>query len=167
MAAASRNQVAYWDLFYGLVVRFNYMEIYQEHDQRSVRRINAALAITSSSSIGAWAIWHSIAWLWAAIIAGSQVLQAVSAFLPYKQREKTLRTMLPEMHKLLLDCEDDYNRVSGGLLTDAEIHAKTMEYKRSLSKLADEFYDCGLPQRDAYQKLAEAQTNRYVASYVQ
>ncbi|HSX32559.1 MAG TPA: hypothetical protein VLF43_04810 [Candidatus Saccharimonadales bacterium] len=161
----SRNQAKYWSLFYDLSVYFNYLQIYQERDQAVIRYIAIALAITSSSSIAAWAIWQEVSWLWAIIIAASQVLNVSAGFLPYKQREKTLRTVLPQMQKLLLDCEDEYELVVSGELTDHQIHEKTMEFKRQFSDVSNQMYACGLPQKKNYLKEAEARARQALIAY--
>lgn len=163
----SRNQKTYWDLFYDLCLYFRYLEVYQEHDQRAIRYINISLALTSSGSVAAWAVWHEIAWIWALIVAGSQVLNVSSAYMPYRLREKTLRVILPQMHKLLLDCEDDYDAVSSGSMTDHDIHSRVMALKRRLGELSDELYACGLPQCKRYQQEAAEWAKQYVATYVQ
>jgi hypothetical protein len=161
----SRNQINYWNLFYDLSVYFHYLQIYQERDQAILRYISIFTAVTSSSSIAAWAIWQNASWLWATIIALSQVLNVISSFLPYKQREKTLRLVLPQIHTLLLDCEDSYDEVSKGELTDKQIHRQTMAHKRQLSSLSDQLYNCGLPQRKSYLKKAEERAKHDLSGY--
>ena len=44
------------------------------------------LAITSSSSIEAWAIWNEYSWILASIITFSQVITSIIPFLAYKIR---------------------------------------------------------------------------------
>jgi hypothetical protein len=164
-ATQSRSQVSYWNLLYDLNVYFNYLQIYQERDQAVIRCIGIFLAVSSSSSIAAWVIWREVSWLWASIIAVSQVLNVSSSFLPYKQREKTLRTVLPQMHTLLLDCEDRYDAVSKGELTDKQIHQEAMAFKRQLSTLKGQLYSCGLPQRNSYLENAEKRAKQELKEY--
>lgn len=161
----SRNQLQYWNLFYDLSVYFHYLQIYQERDQVTIRSISIFTALTSSGSIAAWAIWHEISWLWAVIIALSQVLNVISAFLPYKQREKTLRSVLPQIHALLLDCEDMYDEVSGGELTERQIHEHIMIHKRRLGSLSDQLFECGLPQHKSYLIKAEKRARHDLNAY--
>ena len=51
-----------------------YLDIYAENSYKWDRRINMYGAIASSSSIAAWAIWKEWSYVWAVIIAISQVL---------------------------------------------------------------------------------------------
>jgi hypothetical protein len=106
-----------------------------------------------------------VSWLWATIIAASQVLNISAGFLPYKQREKTLRTILPQMQKLLLDCEDEFELVSTGELTNREIHEKTMQFKRQLSEIYNQLYICGLPTKKSYLKAAEMRASKTIKAY--
>jgi hypothetical protein len=161
----SQNQVNYWNLFYDLNVYCQYLQIYQERDQAKIRYIGIFLAVSSSSSIAAWAIWQDVSWLWASIIAISQVLNVVASFLPYKQREKTLRIVLPQMDTLFLDCEDKYDAVSKGELTDKQIHEQTMAFKRQFSSLSGQLYSCGLPKRKAYFREAEKRAKQVLNKY--
>ena len=161
----SRNQLQYWNLFYDLSVYFHYLQIYQERDQVTIRSISIFTALTSSSSIAAWAIWNDFSWLWAIIIALSQVLNVVGTFLPYKQREKTLRSVLPQIHALLLDCEDTYDEVSSGELTEKQIHQHTMLNKRRLGSLSDQLFECGLPQHRNYLVKAEKRATHDLSAY--
>ena len=165
MSGQTSNQANYWNLFYDLCVYFYYMEIYQAKDQITLRNINIFLAVTSSSSIAAWAVWQKVSWLWATIIAVSQVLNVAVMFLPHKRREKTLRTVLPQLHDLLLDCEDKYDAVSKGGLTDREIHEETMALKRRFGDLRKQLYGCGLPLVDGYAKVAETRAKNYLMQY--
>lgn len=161
----SQNQANYWNLFYDLSVYFHYLQIYQERDQKTIRYIGIFLAVTSSGSIAAWAIWQHISWLWAVIIASSQVLGVISSFLPFKQREKTLRMVLPQMNALLLDCEDMYDMVSKGELTDEEIHEETMRLKRRWGGVKNDMYDCGLPNRKSFMDEAQRRAKQAMAQY--
>lgn len=165
MSGQTSNQLNYWNLFYDLSVYFYYLEIYQERDQAKLRYVSIFLAISSSGSIGAWVIWQKVSWLWAAIIAASQALNVTTAFLPYKQREKTLRTVLPQIQALLLDCEDEYGAVRSGKLTDRQIHEETMLLKRQLGKLRNQFYSCGLPLRKGDLVEAEKRAKQDLVKY--
>lgn len=165
MSGQTSNQANYWNLFYDLSVYFYYLEIYQSKDQTKLRYFSIFLAVTSSSSIAAWAIWQKVSWLWAGIIAASQVLNAIVAFLPHKRREKTVRTLLPQLHELLLDCEDKYDDVSKGRLTDQEIHQETMSLKREFSHIRGQIYGCGLPLRRRYVEMAETRAKHDLMQY--
>jgi len=57
-----------------------------KNQKKTISSLKYFLAITSSSSIGAWAIWNEYSWILASIIAFSQVITAIIPFLAYKSR---------------------------------------------------------------------------------
>ena len=80
------------------------------------------LAIASSSSIGAWAIWREYSWVWAGIIAFSQVVTAATPFLPYKKIIKSYSALIHELEDLMIKSESKWHAISDGKLTSSEIN---------------------------------------------
>ena len=74
---------------------------YQKYD----RNINIFLALASSSSIGAWAIWNEYQILWAIIIAASNVVNIIKPYFPYSKYIKDLNERALSMQNLHLDYE--------------------------------------------------------------
>jgi len=93
------------------------------------RRVNMFMAITSSSSIGAWVIWQKLSWIWASVIAASQVLGAVKEHLPFKRRLSVLYQLRNQIERLCIDAEKNWYSVANGELTEGEIHLRTIELK--------------------------------------
>ena len=90
-----------------------YLDIYAEDSYKWDRRINIYGAIASSSSIAAWTIWRSWSFIWAAIIAISQVLTAIKQYLPFGRRLKYLQPFIEDLNKLWnkgVMVYDAYNR---------------------------------------------------------
>ncbi len=86
-------QARYWNPFVQLKRDAAYIGRYHAADEAVDRWLDILSAIASSSSIGAWAIWRDHAPVWAIIIAASQMLTAIRAYLPYKARLRTLATL--------------------------------------------------------------------------
>ena len=59
------SQEHYWKEFYRLKVHVTYLEIQLDRTEAIDRGLKMFLAITSSASIGAWAIWKEGAVVWA------------------------------------------------------------------------------------------------------
>ena len=70
-------QEKYWYYMVQVKSSIFYLDIYAERSYKWDRRINAYGAIASSSSIAAWAIWKDFSYIWAVIIAISQVLFSI------------------------------------------------------------------------------------------
>ena len=73
-------QKMYWDDLVQLRFQLLYIETYSDASYKKDNAINIILAIASSSSIGAWVIWKEAAIVWGAIIAISQVINAVKDY---------------------------------------------------------------------------------------
>ena len=73
--------------------------------QKIDRSLNLLLAIASSGSIAAWAIWNYLPLLWGAIIAFSQVIQVIKPYFPYSKYIKILNDKSKEMQSVNLRFE--------------------------------------------------------------
>jgi hypothetical protein len=81
-------QSRYWQEMYDLKSHSFYIEKYHQATEQMDRTINSCLAVASSSSIGAWALWKDYAYIWAFIIAASQVVTTLKPFLPYRASKR-------------------------------------------------------------------------------
>ena len=120
-------QKKYWNQLEQLKTNVFYLHFYAMNAEWWNRAINIFLAISSSSSIGAWVIWKEYDYVWAAIIAISQVLTAIKPQLPFQQRCKLINELNDKLQEYSLQCEADWYDVSEGNLTDKEIHDLTIQ----------------------------------------
>ncbi len=102
--------------------RINYVDLYAEYSYRWDKALKMCIALTSSASIGAWAIWQQYSSVWACVIAASQVVAAISAFLPYGNRLKVLAIFMRELKLLYNKIEYNWLKVSTGELNQDEIN---------------------------------------------
>jgi hypothetical protein len=159
------SQQQYWDTFATLKRDAAYINRYHSHVEGIDRSISMISAITSSASIAGWAIWQQLYYLWAVVIAGSQVLIAVKAYLPYKGRLQALAALGPELDLLALEAEDGWFKVSRGLLSEQEIHARTMDMKRKSQKAAaSAFKGMSLPDNSKLLTMADGEASAYMTS---
>ncbi|WP_456655720.1 hypothetical protein [Bradyrhizobium sp. JR3.5] len=143
-----------------------YVDLWLAQTELIDRGIKAFLAIAASSSIGGWLIFQQYAFLWAAIVAASQVLQAVKEYLPYKNRLKALAGLSVDLNALCLVAEDQWYRVSNGTEFDDDIHDLRMQLKRKkLAALQKTFPVAGLPKKAKLVEKADAEAEQYFSSY--
>ncbi len=90
-------QRRYWQELSDLKRDARYIDLYHARTERTDRWLSILAAVTSSASIGAWAVWQHLGPAWAFIIAASQVLSAVKEHLPYSKRLKALGALSPEL----------------------------------------------------------------------
>lgn len=163
---ANRYQIKYWQELYDLRSHANYINVYLLKTELHDRLFKVIIAIASSSSIGAWVIWQEFGFIWSVIIATSQVLTAISAYLPYKARLKTLTGLQPALEELALYAEERWFDVAEGNLTEEAIHKLQFEIKVKKIKLQDKFLkNTPLPDKDKYLRDAEERASRYFKNY--
>lgn len=161
-----KYQTRYWQELYDLRSHATYISIYLHRTELHDRLFKIIIAIASSSSIGAWVVWEKLGMLWSLIIATSQVLTAVSAYLPYKARLKALAGLQPALEELALYAEERWFDVAEGKLTEESIHKLQFEIKTKKIKLQDRFLkNTPLPDREGYLKEAEEQSGQYFRNY--
>jgi len=166
MVRANEDQKRYWQVFYQLRVHIDYLNFYQNSSDSWDKRINMFLAITSSCSIGSWAIWNNLRILWAIIIAASQVVVAIKGLLPYHRRIKMISDLSYDLKDLLLFTEKKYFDVSKGLLTNRQIHDLYIEIKaKKASLLKKHLKSVALPDKKSFFDKAKKQANTYFKNY--
>ncbi|GAA5021168.1 hypothetical protein GCM10011506_03270 [Marivirga lumbricoides] len=67
--------------------------------------INIFLALTSSGSIAAWAIWQELQMVWVIIIVAANVVTIIKPYFPYSKYVKELSEGALKMQNLHLDYE--------------------------------------------------------------
>lgn len=124
--------------------------------------INASLALASSTSIAAWAIWEENPFFWAAVVAASQVVTTVKPFLPYRKRQVSTMALINGFFPILLSIEEDWYRICNDNLDSKQIDALLIARKRDLQRIeAEHFNEAQLPRNRSLMAKATAETMRY------
>jgi hypothetical protein len=119
-------QERFWKEFHQLKVEVIYVQELFLRAERNERLLKIFIALTSSASIGAWVVWKDLAWLWGAIIAGSQVISAIRPFLPYAERVKAFSLVLRDLEVLFIEAEHKWQSVADGSMNTQEINRERM-----------------------------------------
>jgi hypothetical protein len=125
----NQYQARYWNLLVETRVHVSYLHHYAADSEWWNKGTNIFLAITSSGSIAAWALWKQFTFIWPMLIALSQVTTAIKPFLPYKQRLKVLVGLCNQLQMIALAMEKDWFSVAEGKLSEEEIHDLTVKYR--------------------------------------
>lgn len=159
-------QEHYWKEFYRLKVHVVYLELQLGRTEAIDRGLKMFLATTSSAGIGAWAVWKELAGLWAVIIAGSQVVNAVRQYLPYKERLRCISGLINELEELLLTVEAKWLDIADGELTEIEIRRSLSNF-RTLRQRAfkKHFPDKVLPDDSKLFNQAEDKAGAYFQNF--
>jgi hypothetical protein len=155
-------QEKYWNYMVQVKSSVYYLDIYAEQSYKWDRRINVYSAIASSSSIAAWAIWKDWSYVWAIIIAISQVMTAIKVYFPFSARLKLLRPFLEEMKVLYIRMEYDWYKVAEGELTENEINSLLFSYKKEYFDIEGKYLkEEVLLENSKYMSEADHKTNQY------
>jgi hypothetical protein len=107
--------------------------------QKWDRNINIFLAIASSTSIAAWAIWKVNPLIWAAIIAASQVLTVIKPYFPYFKYVKELNAKSFRVDLLNIEFERLWYKLQNKKITEDE----AVEIYFDLRKHTTEIFNFG------------------------
>ncbi len=161
----SPYQDSYWHFLQELLVHIYYLEKFLEHYQRIQRVLATVLAITSSASIAGWAVWKTFDIVWACAIALSQIINATKHIFPFSIREKHLLEILPQLNKLLLECEREFYNVKEGVYSNKDIHERTINFKERKEALITSLNESRLPENQAFLDAAEEEAKEYLKNY--
>jgi hypothetical protein len=118
-------------------------------------------AITSSSAIAAWAIWKEHAIVWGAVIAISQVADALKGVFPFAKNHKSASDLTAAMETIYIDAEYDWFAIFTGTLSDDAINKKRIRLKKlQLAAESRHFPEGFEPSKDLVAK-AEIEAVRY------
>jgi hypothetical protein len=158
-------QAQYWKELHQLKTHIGFIELLLAKSETIDRALKIALAIASSSSIGAWVIWNHLSWVWAGIIAFSQVVSAVSPFLPYKSRIKAYSSLLHELEELMIQAEFKWHAIAEGKLTAAEINKARFEVRATKQKSLKKHISTTIPTDYKLHTRAEEAAGEYLTNF--
>jgi hypothetical protein len=113
------------------------INMFQKYD----RNINIFLAFTSSTSIAAWAMWKDYAFVWALIIAISQIITVIKPYFPYYKYVKELNIKYARIGNINIEFEKLWDSLKREKLTEdeaSEIYYKLKKECNDILKFSDE-----------------------------
>jgi hypothetical protein len=141
-------QEKYWREMDQLKVHVLYLEYYLESTVHIDRAINMFLAIVSSGSIAGWVVWQQFSFVWAAIIALSQAINAIKPHLPYAKRLRSLQSVSNELESVFIAMESHWFKVSEGQLTSEQVHSLQMKYKEKIRQVSQKYLGSSILPQD-------------------
>jgi hypothetical protein len=158
-------QQKYWNQLKELKVHVYYVQHYAVKQNKYDQIINIFLAITSSSSIAAWALWKEYQFIWAFIIAASQVITAIKPLLPYKKRLSALSKLGDMLSLIALKAERDWYFVAEGKWNEELIHTKWADLKEDALAAENKCLNgITLPKDKTVLSSAESEADIYLQS---
>jgi hypothetical protein len=125
-----RQPRLYWKEMTDLKADASYIRLYRNSQGRWVTRLAVLKAIASSTGIAAWVFWKEYAFLWGAIIATSQVADALKDVFPFAKRHKAASVHSMILDNLFNDVQLEWEKILSGRYSDEEI----MDLRHKLGK---------------------------------
>lgn len=141
-------QRKFWDEMCQLKFELFYLEEYISNSYDWDKRINFITAIASSSSIGAWAVWNSLKFVWSSIIALSQVINAIKTQLPYSKRIKVLNDVYSEYSRLFIEFDYTWYKASNGDMSNTDINDTLKSLRTKKDKIDNKLLTINLPRNE-------------------
>jgi hypothetical protein len=162
MQDGENMQQKYWNNMVQVKSSEFYLDIYLDNSYRWNQVINVFSAIASSSSIACWTIWKDFSYVWAVIIAVSQVINTIKEFFPYNKMLKLLPPFLADVKSFYIKTEKDWYNVAGGEMTEDDINTLLYSYKEEFSEIEGKYLkDDVLIEKTRYMKEADQKTELY------
>lgn len=158
-------QERYWRYLVQIKAWIFYIDEYTDNSYKWEKRINIFLAITSSSSIAAWAIWSEYGFIWALLIAISQVVTAIKPHLPFSKRLEVLSRISNQLQTLFNKADFQWYKVSYGELTENEINDALFQLREQYTENVGKVLELEpLPENETFRKSADKKAEEYFKS---
>jgi hypothetical protein len=159
-----RQQKLYWDQMFELKRAASYIRFYRDSLGRRVTGLGALKAVASCAGIGAWVVWKEYAFLWGAIIAASQVADALKDVFPFAKKHKAACEHAVTLANLFIDVQLEWEDVFAGRYTNDEIMKRLhLLRKMQLDAESHNFPD-GLAERAVLLDRAKKDATEYLAT---
>lgn len=155
----------FWNTMYELIYHGFLLELHCQRAAQVNSWVNGGLAVTSTTSLGIWAVFKAYPTLWALIIVLTQIVTAISKYFPYATRLKASGSCVHDYREIRNWAEARWCEILDGGLTDTQINKARVELQnRTAKSLKSHFPLGGLPLKPAFEVLATDQTLRYLAT---
>src|SRR5579864_1467025 len=121
MKIPTGNNKLYWNQMVELKVAVEYIRRYRDAMGFRVTCLGTLRAIASSGSIAAWVIWKEYAFVWAVIIALSQLADALKDVFPFSKTHKAASDHAGALASLFLDARMEWETICTGRYTTEQI----------------------------------------------
>jgi hypothetical protein len=78
---------------------------------RRVKTVDLLKAIASSGGIAGWVIWKDYPFMWTAIIAAAQLLDAIKGVFPFARDHKAASELTVALELLFIDTQYEWERI--------------------------------------------------------
>ena len=156
-----RQQNLYWNQLIELKVAAGYIRRRRDDLGKKVTSLATLKAVASSGGIAAWAIWKDYAFLWGAIIAASQLADALKDVFPFTKTHKAACEHTITLNSMFIDAELEWENIFSGRYTDEHIMNRRHKLKKIQHETERKNFPNGLPEIEAFVAQAEQEAVEY------
>jgi len=161
---AHRQQQLYWNQMIELRVAIAYIRRYRDERGRWVTGLGTVRAIASSGRIAAWAIWKEHAFVWGAIIAASQVADALKEVFPFSKTHKSASEHTITLGGIFIDAQLEWENTFSGRYTNEQITNRRHKLMKLQHDAERHNFPHGLATKAALFAQAQEEAKEYFAS---
>ena len=156
-------QARFWSALYELVYDGYLLEAHCQRSASIERWLNAVLAVTSTTSLGIWAVFKSYPEVWAGIIVATQIVTATSKHAPFLKRVLASSACAHEYRQIQNWGEARWCEMVDGQLTDSQINAARIDLQTKTAKADKTHFPLGgLPEITQLSEKATTQAEQYL-----
>jgi hypothetical protein len=159
-----RQQKLYWDKMFELRVEVSYIRLYRNSLHKRVTALAALKAIASCAGIAAWVVWRQYAFVWGAIIAASQVADALKDVFPFAKRHRAAAELALTLENLFIDVQLEWEGVFSGGYSDDETMNRLHRLRKLKLEVEKRNFPDGLAERVVLLNRAKQEATEYLAS---
>jgi hypothetical protein len=146
-----------------LKVAAEYMRRYRDDAGRRVTTLGTLKAIASSGGIAAWAIWKEHAFVWGAIIAASQLADALKEVFPFTKIHKAASEHTIGLDSMFIDALLEWENIFGGKYSDDQISNRRHKLMKLQHDAERKAFPTGLPVKEKLFAAAQVEAKEYFA----
>ncbi len=138
------------------------MRLYRNKMYRRVRAIELVKAIAGNGAIAAWAVFKDYPFVWSGIIGAAQCLDAIKSAFPFTTVHRQASHLTVALELLLIDAQDQWEKIYSSTLTDAEIGSALSRIRRLQVEAEHKHFPDGFELPPNIIALAIAQAKDYL-----
>jgi hypothetical protein len=147
-----------------LKVAAEYMRRYRDETGKRVAALGTLKAIASSGGIAAWVIWREHAFVWAAIIAASQLADALKEVFPFTKIHKAASEHTIILDSMFIDALLEWENIFSGKYSDDQISNRRHKLMKLQHDAERKAFPAGLPVKEKLFAAAQLEAKEYFAS---
>jgi hypothetical protein len=159
-----RQQRLYWNEMINLKSDASYLRLYRDSLDRWVTRLGVLKAIASCGGIAAWVVWKDYAFVWGAIIATSQVADALKDVFPFAKKHKAASGYSMTLDYLFNDIQLEWENIFSGRYSDEEIMKLLHKLRKSQLDALQRSFPEGLASDDRLLEQAKQEAEVYFST---